>query len=72
MATDYRSGERAGSFTFRMTAAEKAQLEREAREGGFVSVQQLLEARVFGAPKPRRRPGPGTSSRQQEALLESA
>ncbi len=46
------------AISFRMSAEEREQLELEAREGGFDSLQQLLEVRVFGEARPRRRPGP--------------
>lgn len=58
MPKDYRSGDRATAISFRMTTEEREQLHREVVEGGYTSLQQLLEARVFGAPKPRRKSGP--------------
>jgi hypothetical protein len=58
MATDYRSGQREVGVPFRMSKDDRTQLEREMRAEGFSSLQQLFEARVFGAPKPRRKSGP--------------
>ena len=58
MARDYRSARRSVGISFRMTPSERARLEREAETEGFSSLQQLLEARVFGAAKPRRKSGP--------------
>lgn len=61
MATDYRSASRSVGVSFRMTAEERARLQEEATKQGY-SIQQLLEARVFGAAKPRRKPGPQPQS----------
>lgn len=58
MAADLRSRARAVNVSFRMTPEERSILQRAAADEGFESVQQLLEARMFGAPKPRRKPGP--------------
>ncbi len=58
MATDPRSPARSVNVSFRMTPAERVKLQEEAASAGFETVQQLLEARMFGAAKPRRRPGP--------------
>lgn len=58
MATDYRSAERVVGVPFRMTQQEREQLETEMQAEGLTSLQQLFEARVFGKPKPRRKPGP--------------
>jgi len=58
MATDPRSQARSVNVSFRMTTDERVRLQKEAVREGFESVQQLLEARIFGAAKPRRKPGP--------------
>ncbi len=58
MATDPRSQARSVNVSFRMTTDERVRLQKEAVHEGFESVQQLLEARIFGAAKPRRKPGP--------------
>lgn len=58
MATDHRSTQRAVAFPFRMSRADREQLDREVRAGGYSSLQQLLEAKVFGKAKAARRPGP--------------
>lgn len=62
MATDYRSAARSVGVPFRMTQDERTQLEVEMRAEGLTSLQQLFEARVFGHPKPRRKPGPQPQS----------
>lgn len=64
MAADLRSRARAVNVSFRMTPEERETLQRAAADEGFESVQQLLEARMFGAPKPRRKPGPQTQDQQ--------
>jgi hypothetical protein len=58
MAKDYRSVSRVVGVPFRMTVEERAQLEDEMHAEGLTSLQQLFESRVFGQPKPRRKPGP--------------
>ncbi len=65
MPMDYRSRAREVSLTFRMTAERRQLLHAEAIEAGL-TVQQLLESRVWGAAEPRRRSGP----RPQEDRLE--
>jgi hypothetical protein len=62
-----RSVDRADSVKFRMRSAEKAVLKRDAAEAGL-TVQQLLELRVFGQAKPIRRPGPVAN--QEELQLQ--
>lgn len=57
MPTDHRSRARAVNLTFRMTPEERAKLHADAVAEGYETIQQLLEARVWGAAKPRRRPG---------------
>lgn len=57
MPTDHRSRARAVNLTFRMTPEERERLQAEATAEGYETVQQLLEARVWGVAKPRRRPG---------------
>ena len=44
-------------MTFRMTREQRRQLHEEATSEGL-TVQQLLEQRVWGAATPRRKPGP--------------
>lgn len=69
MATDPRSRAREVNVSFRMTTDERVKLQEQASSEGYESVQQLLEARIFGAPKPRRKPGP---QHQDERLNISA
>lgn len=57
MPTDHRSRARAVNLTFRMTPEERERLQADANAEGYETVQQLLEARVWGVAKPRRRPG---------------
>lgn len=58
MATEYRSAERAQGLTLRLSVQEVQELRRTAAEEGYSSVQQLIEVRVFGEARPRRKPGP--------------
>lgn len=48
-----RRPEREKLIPFRMSADEKAALEAEAAAAGW-TLQQLMEARVWGAPRPKR------------------
>jgi len=58
MATDPRSRDRCVNVTFRVSEAERASLREEALREGYDSVQQLLEERMLGAAKPKRKSGP--------------
>ncbi len=60
---ELRSSTREVAMTFRMTNAERAQLQREAIEAGM-SQQQLFELRMFGSAKPRGRDGRPRKQRQ--------
>jgi hypothetical protein len=64
MATDYRSAERAHKLSLRLSVHEVEELRRAAADEGYASVQQLIEARVFGEARPRRKPGPKPQSEQ--------
>jgi len=66
MATDYRSTERAQGLTLRLSVHEVQELRRTAAEEGYSSVQQLIEARVFGEARPRRKPGPTPQNERPE------
>lgn len=73
MATDYRSRDCEVGITFRCSAAERELLRGQARSEGYLSIQQLMEARMLGAAKPRRKSGPQQSHRDAEELpLKSA
>lgn len=56
------------AISFRMSAGDYAALRREIEEGPFDSLQQLIEARVFGEVRPRRKRGPKPKPRQTERL----
>ncbi len=60
---ELRSSTREVAMTFRMTNAERAQLQREAIEADM-SQQQLFELRMFGSAKPRGRDGRPRKQRQ--------
>lgn len=50
----HRRPERQALIPFRMSIEEKQQLQAEAEAHGW-TLQQLVEARVWGAPRPKRR-----------------
>ncbi len=52
-------------MTFRMTREQRRQLHDDAAEAGL-TVQQLLEQRVWGAATPRRKPGPVAQTERLE------
>ena len=64
MATDYRSAERAHKLSLRLSVHEVEELRRTAADEGYASIQQLIEARLFGEARPRRKPGPKPQSEQ--------
>ena len=64
MATDYRSAERAHKLSLRLSVREVEELRRTAADEGYASIQQLIEARLFGEARPRRKPGPKPQSEQ--------
>ncbi len=66
MATDYRSDERTHRVAIRLSAHDAEELRRAAADEGYASVQQLIEARVFGEARPRRKPGPKPQGEQLE------
>jgi hypothetical protein len=66
MATDPRSRDRFVNVTFRVSEAERASLREQALRQGYASVQQLLEARMLGAAKPKRKPGPQPQTERLE------
>jgi hypothetical protein len=66
MATDYRSAERAHKLSLRLSVHEVEELRRTAADEGYASIQQLIEARLFGEARPRRKPGPKPQSEQLE------
>jgi len=53
----HRSAAREAHMTFRMTRAQRRKLHDDAEAAGL-TVQQLLEQRVWGVATPRRKPGP--------------
>lgn len=61
----HRSVAREAHMTFRMTREQRRQLHDDAAEAGL-TVQQLLEQRVWGAATPRRKPGPVAQTERLE------
>ncbi len=64
-----RGRERSAAILFRMSPEERRQLQEEAIAGGFLTVHQLLEFRVFGECRPVR-PSSRTLTRNQEERLD--
>jgi hypothetical protein len=64
MATDYRSDERTHRVAIRLSKQDAEELRRAAADEGYASVQQLIEARVFGEARPRRKSGPKPQAEQ--------
>jgi len=65
MPINHRSQARETSLTFRMTAEQRAALHQTAAAAGL-TVQQLLEERVWGAATPRRKSGPRPQNERLE------
>ncbi|MDN5797048.1 MAG: hypothetical protein L0H79_15000 [Intrasporangium sp.] len=72
MAEERRGRSRDTATSFRMSADDYASLRRAVDEGGYGSLQELLEVRVFGAVRPRRKTGPRPRRQQEERLDISA
>ncbi|WP_170307673.1 hypothetical protein [Janibacter terrae] len=66
-----RLPEREALIPFRMSKEEKAALKAEADAAGW-TLQQLVEARVWGAPRPARSRGTGKPIPMQSETLEIA
>jgi hypothetical protein len=66
MATDHRSAARAHRLSLRLSVHEVEELRRTAADEGYASIQQLIEARLFGGVRPPRKPGPKPQSEQLE------
>jgi hypothetical protein len=64
MDTGGRSAEREKRVSLRLSVDEVEELRRTAADEGYASIQQLIEVRVFGGARPRRRPGPKPQSEQ--------
>lgn len=68
MDKDPRKAARASLIPFRMSEAEKQKLTAEAKACGW-TLQQLMEQRVWGAPRPKRdNKGQEIPPRQSESL----
>jgi hypothetical protein len=66
MPTHHRSVQRAQKISLRFSVEEVERLRLEAAAEGYSSLQQLAEARFFGAARPRRKSGPKSQSEQLE------
>lgn len=72
MATDRRLPEREKLIPFRLSAEEKRQLKAEADAAGW-TLQQLMEARVWGEARPARtKKGEPIPMQMQSETLEIA
>jgi len=67
MELEAQSAERATAYLFRMSADDKARLKAEAAAADM-TVQQLFELKLLGAPKPRVRMGRPPKRDQEEEL----
>lgn len=72
MADEQRGSTRDTATSFRMSAADYADLRRAVSDGGYRSLQELLEVRVFGEVRPRHKSGPRPKRDQEERLDISA
>jgi len=64
MAIDHRSAARAHRLSLRLSVHEVEELRLTAADEGYSSIQQLIEVRLFGEARPRRKPGPAPQNEQ--------